>query len=114
MADEDGLLPPWTNRWNEADVAALFPDAATRERIEQEQHQLPLSYFEEALPIPPGWDRCPAAFLAFGETYASERDEAERRHWPVKTLPGAHLHQLIEPDHVAGELIALIAGLGIS
>jgi hypothetical protein len=43
MADANGVLPPWTRWWGEADVAELFPDAAARQRVEREQSHLPLS-----------------------------------------------------------------------
>jgi hypothetical protein len=92
----------------------VFPDAETRAHVEREQQQLPLAYFEEALPVPAGWDEHPVAYLAFGEAYADERDEAARRHWPVTTLPSEHLHQLIDPDQVAAELVALLGRLGIT
>lgn len=113
-ADDDGLLPVWTDWWTEEDVAALFPDDETRRRIEREQSRLPLSYFEGALPVPDGWDTRPAAYLAFGDTYGPERDEAERRRWPVSTLPGGHLHLLNDPAQVAAALVVLLDGLGLS
>lgn len=113
-ADDHGLLPPWTTWWDEASMAALFPDAEIRARIEREQHQLPVSYFEESLPVPEGWDRSPMAYLAFGDTYVEERDEAARRGWPVSTLPAGHLHMLIDPDRVAAELVVLLGGLGVN
>ena len=111
-ADDDGLLPVWTSWWDEADVMDLFPDAQTRARVEIEQQQLPLSYFESTLPIPQGWDDIPGAYLAFGDTYATERDQAAQRRWPVSTLSGGHLHMLIDPEKVAAELVALLSGLG--
>ena len=111
-ADDDGLLPVWTSWWDEADVMDLFPDAQTRARVEVEQQQLPLSYFESTLPIPQGWDDIPGAYLAFGDTYATERDQAAQRRWPVSTLSGGHLHMLIDPEKVAAELVALLSGLG--
>lgn len=111
-ADDDGLLPVWTSWWDESDVMDLFPDAQTRARVEVEQQQLPLSYFESTLPIPQGWDDIPGAYLAFGDTYATERDHAAQRRWPVSTLSGGHLHMLIDPEEVAAELVALIKGLG--
>src|SRR6185369_9381836 len=43
-ADADGLLPLWTQWWDE-DVSSLFPDAPTQARVEAEQQRLPLSYF---------------------------------------------------------------------
>jgi len=113
-ANDDGLLPVWTRWWDDADVAPLFPDAQTRARVEREQQQLPLSYFEGALPVPQGWDQRRGAYLAFGETYATERDDAVRRRWPVTTLPGTHLHLLTDPDEVATELLALIGQLGVN
>ena len=60
-ADDDGLLPPWTTWWDEADVAALFPGAGSRAALEQEQQRLALSYSTAALPVAPGWDQRPGA-----------------------------------------------------
>ena len=113
-ADSSGLLPVWTSWWDEAEVAGLFPDAETRSRLEREQQRLPLSYFERSLSVPEGWADRPGAYLAFGDTYGRERDEAERRRWPVSTLPGEHLHLLNNPDQVATELVELMSRLGIS
>ncbi len=113
-ADGDGLLPVWSAWRDDADVAALFPDAHTRARVEREQQQLPLPYFEGTLPVPQGWDQPSRAYLAFGESYATERDEAARRRWPVTTLEGTHLHLLTDPDEVATELLALIDQLGVT
>lgn len=111
-ADADGLLPPWTAWWDDADVAPLFPDADTRTRVEQQQPRLPLSYFEGSLTAPPGWDNGPMAYLAFGNTYAAERADAEHRGWPTTTLAGGHLHMLINPTSVALEVTALLSQLG--
>jgi hypothetical protein len=67
-ADSDGLLPPWTSWWEEADVAGLFPDPQMRAHVEREQPRLPLPCFSAQLPVPSGWDTGLAgAYLAFGE-----------------------------------------------
>ena len=110
-ADDDGLLPPWTSWWDEADVAVLFPDAETRAQVEQEQQRLPLTYFSGTLAVPAGWDERPGAYLAFGDTYAPERAAAAQRAWPVRTLPGDHLHQLHDPGQVADAVLALLGQL---
>ena len=112
-ADGSGLLPVWTSWWDEAEVAGLFPNAEARARLEREQQRLPLSYFGESLQVPQGWDDRPGAYLAFGDTYGCERDAAERRRWPVSTLPGDHLHLLNHPDQVATGLVDLMNQLGI-
>jgi hypothetical protein len=111
QADDAGLLPPWTQWWDEDSVSELFPDAGTREAVEREQSRLPLSYFAETLPVPSGWPSRPGAYLAFGDTYAAERAAAIGRGWPVTTLPGEHLHMLVDPVEVAGAITALIASL---
>jgi hypothetical protein len=110
--DPAGLLPPWTRWWPQAEVAALIPDAAVRARVEREQRRLPLSYFGTSLPVPAGWDDRPGAYLAFGDTYAADRQRAARRGWPVSTLPGGHLHMLVDPERVAAEIDALLSTMG--
>ncbi len=107
-ADDDGLLPPWTSWWDEVDVAALFPNAESRAEVEREQQRLPLSYFAGALAVPQGWDDLPGAYVAFGDTYAADREAAAERGWPVRTLPAGHLRPLLEPDRVAETLVALL------
>jgi hypothetical protein len=112
LADADGVLPPWTRWWPEPDVAALFPDPVTRHDVGAEQPRLPLAYFDAEVPTPPGWERLPAAYLAFGDGYADERAEAVRRGWPVSTLPGGHLHMLVDPSGVADALTDLVERWG--
>ena len=111
LADERGLLPPWTGWWESADLAPLFPDASTRAAVEREERRLPLSYFEAEVASPAGWTSLPAAYLAFGDTYAEERQVAERLGWPVETMAGHHLHPLVDPEGVSAALARLMATL---
>jgi hypothetical protein len=108
LADRDGVLPPWTGWWPAASLDELFPDAASRAAVEGEQRRLPLSYFAAEVPTPAGWERLPAAYLAFGDTYAEELAEAVARGWPTRTLPGRHLHQLVDPAGVAAAVLRLL------
>lgn len=108
LVGDDGLLPPWTEWWPEAEIRGLLPDDEARGAVQREQRRLPLAYFRDSVPSPPGWERLPAAYLAFGDTYAEERAEAERRGWPTETLPGGHLHQIVEPAAVAATLTRLV------
>ena len=111
MADADGLLPPWTSWWPEADAAGLLPDARSRAEVEAEQPRLPVTYFEEPVPSPAGWAGLPAAYLGFGATYAGEQAQARRRGWPVEVLPGRHLHQLVDPGGVADAVLRVVEAL---
>ncbi len=114
LAEADGLLPPWTRWWDDAQVAALFPDLSTLHAVEDQQPRLRLSYVQETVDVPGGWARTPLAYLAFGDTYAEERELATRRGWPVATLPGSHLHMLVETDTVAAAVVQLLGELGVA
>jgi hypothetical protein len=74
LAGTDGLLPPWTQWWPGEDLDGLFPDPTTRAAVEAEQVRLPLGYFGQRVPSPPGWDEH-VAYLGFGDTYAEEQAE---------------------------------------
>jgi hypothetical protein len=114
LADAEGRLPGWTHWWPDEDIAGLFPDDVARSAVEAEQPRLPLGYFDASVPSPAGWRRLPAAYLAFGDAYAAERDLAHARGWPVTTLPGQHLHPLLDPEGVVATLLGLVGQLGLS
>jgi pimeloyl-ACP methyl ester carboxylesterase len=109
-----GLLPRWTDWWDEEDVAPLFPDQQTRQAVTEEQPRLPLSYYEASVPVPTGWAARPCAYLLFGPPYDDEATEAQGRGWLVEQLPGGHLHQLVDPDGVARRLLAIADQMGVS
>jgi len=108
LANEAGMLPPWTAWFDEADVAPLFTDPATRAHIEGKQPRLPISFLLGQLEIEAGWNKTPSAYLAFGSTYADEQKRAKGEGWPAVTLNGRHLHMLVDPERVASEIIALV------
>jgi hypothetical protein len=103
----DGRLPPWTEWWDEADVAPLFPDPVTRAAVTAEQPRLPLAYYEQMVPVPAGWDTHPCGYLLFGPPYDEVAADARRRGWLVEDLPGRHLHEIVDPDAVADRIITM-------
>lgn len=103
----DGRLPQWTSWWPEDDVALLLPDPQTRSAVSAEQPCLPLSYYEQQIPVPSGWDNRPCAYLLFGPPYDRMAQEARERGWNVEQVPGRHLHQLVDPEAVAARIVAL-------
>ncbi|MGI8900876.1 MAG: hypothetical protein ACR2HA_08090 [Nocardioides sp.] len=109
LADEDGMLPPWSRWWD--DTKALFPTSASQERVEREQGRLPLDYFRASVGVPEGWVDQPCAYLGFGEGYAEEQATARLRGWPTRSLEGRHLHMLHDPAGVADAILALHAAL---
>jgi hypothetical protein len=105
--EADGRLPPWSRWWDEADTAALFPDAQTRQLITAQEPRLPLAYYYEDVPAPAGWAGRPCAFLQFSAGYEEPARLARSLGWPVRTVPGEHLHQVADPGAVASALVDL-------
>ncbi|MGW3176766.1 hypothetical protein [Streptomyces sp. NPDC001153] len=103
----NGRLPRWTDWWDEADVAPMFSDPLVRQTVVEEQPTLPLSYYEQHIPVPDGWDDHPCSYLLFGLPYDDLAAEARERGWAVAHLPGAHLHQIIDPAGTAQHLVEL-------
>ncbi|NEB79181.1 alpha/beta hydrolase [Streptomyces sp. SID14478] len=106
----NGTLPRWTDWWDEADVAPMFPDPQTRRTVVADQPTLPLTYYEQHVPVPAGWPDHPCSYLLFGPPYEPMAAEARARDWQVAQLPGAHLHQLVDPTETAHVLLDLAAG----
>lgn len=114
LADAEGMLPVWTEWWPDDDVGTLFASSASRQAVEAEQHRLPLAYFSSRLAVADSWDVAfPSAFLAFGGTYAEEHAEASRRGWPTRSMPGQHLHMLVDPVGVTDALEQLVEALAL-
>ncbi|MFG3366978.1 alpha/beta hydrolase [Streptomyces sp. NPDC048156] len=101
----NGTLPRWTDWWDEADVAPMFSDPTTRRTVIEEQPTLPLSFYEQHIPVPDGWDDHPCSYLLFAPQYEDVATEARERGWRVGHLPGEHLHQIIDPEGTARILI---------
>lgn len=100
-------LPRWTDWWDEADVAPMFSDPEMRQTVIEEQPTLPLSFYEQRIPVPDGWDDHPCSYLLFSPPYDDLAAEARERGWRVAHLPGAHLHQIIDPAGTARHLVEL-------
>jgi hypothetical protein len=107
-ADDHGMLPVWTQWWDEQDVASLFPDDTIRSIVERQQRRLPLAYFGDFVHAAPGWANRPCAYLAFGDGYATEAARAREHGWPVQGVNGDHLEMLFHPDEVGRAIISLL------
>jgi hypothetical protein len=104
----DGVVPPWPQWWPDEDLAPLFPDEPARQAVTSEAQPLPLAFFEERVPaLPDGWPPCRAAYLAFSEPYRRQAGQAAQAGWPVREMPGGHLHMLADPGAVAAAIMDL-------
>ena len=104
----DGRLPPWSEWWGPEAMRTLVPDDQIRETIEAELPELPLSYFEESIPVPEAWDRVPVGYIRFSESYEAASMEATCRGHVVEEMPGGHLHAVVEPASVARRIVEVV------
>jgi pimeloyl-ACP methyl ester carboxylesterase len=103
-----GTLPPWSSWWGEDAMRDLVPDEALRAALTREMPSLPLSYFEQRVPSPVGWERVPCAYLLLSDAYRDAAAEARERGWRVEEITGAqHLHIAVAPEAVIDALIRL-------
>jgi hypothetical protein len=56
------------------------------------------------------WEDHRCAYLVFGPPYDAQARQARQRGWEVRSLPGAHLHQVVDPDGAARSLLGLANG----
>lgn len=110
LVDPDGRLPPWTSWWDEADVAALFPDDEIRAQVEAEQKRMPLAYYDNLPPLLGSWDGPPRAYVWFGEPYGEYAGRAAADGWTTRHIAGNHLHMLVDPAAVAAALLEIAEG----
>jgi pimeloyl-ACP methyl ester carboxylesterase len=108
MADPQGWLPPWSQWWDEDELAALLPDPADRQHFASGCPRLPLAMFEELHPPAPGWPNAPVGYLQLSEAYEDEAARARELGWPVRRLESHHLALLADPGQVARKLRELI------
>lgn len=106
LANDDGLLPPWTRWWSRAELEGVIP-VDIFDQLDRACPQLPVSYFDTEMTAPQGWVEAPNAYLAFGTTYAEELAFAQRCRWPHMVIPGGHLHFLFDPVAVAAKVLTL-------
>ena len=86
-------------------MAGLVPDAALRRAIVAELPQLPLSYFEQRVPMPDDWARLQCAYLLLSEPYRRDAEEARSRGWLTVELRGGHLDLVTRPREITDSLL---------
>lgn len=113
LADDDGLLPRWSDWWPPAEIEQLVPDATARALVLGEQPRLPLSWFEQTIPVPVLWAAIPQGFVRLSAAYDREAEAVAASGGPVRMLDGGHLLAVVAPDVVAAaieSLAELLAG----
>jgi hypothetical protein len=105
----DGMLPRWSEWFGPDAMRELIPDESKRAAVTAELPQLPLSYFETRVPVPPEWTKVRSGYVLLSEAYEESAAAAATRGWPVKRLMGAHL-DLVTRSAAVAAAISLVAG----
>jgi pimeloyl-ACP methyl ester carboxylesterase len=83
----NGKLPLWSTWWGEEAMRELVPDEAASAALERELPSLPLSFFDQSVPSPAGWDRAQCAYLLLSDAYRDAATDAHGRGWRVERSP---------------------------
>lgn len=96
LADENGLLPPWSQWWvNNATRARLVGidvlerDPQALRSFEMDLPRMNLGWFDDAINLST-WDHIPAGYIQLSPIYDHAAEEASRRAWPLRRLQGTH------------------------
>lgn len=103
----NGILPKWTDD----DLRAVITDDALRRAFVAELPALPLSVYEEPLPVFKAWPDAPCGYICTSATYDPFLTAARRSGWPVRTLDGGHFYLMNEPARAAALLQEMTAEL---
>jgi hypothetical protein len=93
--------------WSDADLAEVIPDAERRRHLLAELRPRPLAFFEEPIPVFPGWPDAPCGYLKFSLVYEPYAALARQNGWVCRELPAGHFHMLVDPPEVARALLDL-------
>lgn len=101
--------------WTDEDLADLIPDKAERQTILSQVRPQGAAFWNEVVPSGDWWPDAPCGYLRFGSnpSYDDAADEAIRRGWPVKVLPGGHFHLVVDPVGVATALVLISRDLQV-
>jgi pimeloyl-ACP methyl ester carboxylesterase len=102
-----GVLPKWSQWWDEAVLDSLIPDDVRRREVEIELPPVPLAFYESPIEVPANWCKSAAAFVLLSEAYRPEATRAASLGWPVVERPGAHLDIVNDEEAIAETLVRL-------
>jgi hypothetical protein len=102
LADEHGLLPPWSRWFPDEAILALGLDAGQLAELRRVEPRVPFEFLTGTVDVQDAWARrTRGAYVSFGDAYAVERGVAASLGWRVRAVEGGHLHPLVEPEEVA-------------
>jgi hypothetical protein len=105
---QNGMLPKWSEWFGAGAMEALIPDDERRAAVLADLPELPLSYFDGRVPMPPDWASVDGAYILLSDPYRSDAARAASRGWSVRELHGTHLDIVTRSSEIADELLDLV------
>jgi hypothetical protein len=109
---EQGVLDPWSAWWDDEVLARTLQVPALRAAIESEEPRVPLSFYDEAIPVPTSWSERPCGYVRLSAAYDSELSHAQVLGWPTAGVDGSHLEMLTHPEAVVAAIRTVMDQLG--
>jgi pimeloyl-ACP methyl ester carboxylesterase len=103
----EGVLPPGFLWLGEGGLERLIPDSEMRARVEAELPELPMTLFEEGLPVAAGWCEWRCDYLLLSEEMRGEAERARSLGWSVLEDVGNHLDVVNRAAEVAADLVRI-------
>lgn len=108
----DGVLAPWLD-WYPTDVVdELIPDPTDQDALRSDMPRLQKAFFDDAIPVRPGWTGWPCAYVKLSDAYDAEYAGVAKAGWPRATIAGTHLSIFTDPAAVLDAVENLTAQLG--
>jgi len=108
---DNGLLLPWTEWWPRELMADLVPDEDDWALISQDVPRLPLTFYDDPIPMPDDWTTMPCFYLRLSQPYDEHLDTARSLGWPARSLDSNHLATFTEPSLMLDAIESLLAGV---
>jgi pimeloyl-ACP methyl ester carboxylesterase len=104
----DGRLPKWLDWWPPEVVAELMPSSEHQAEIRADMPELNRSFYDDPIPMPPGWTTGPCAFLKLSTAYDDEYSHVSGLGWPRASIDGNHLSIFGDPAAVLDVIETLL------
>jgi len=99
-----GRFPEWTDSM----LRDVLPDDQARAMVLRELQPQALRYFEERMPVSPGWPDAPCVYVHFSDSYNRDAAYAISRHWAYQKIAAAHFICSLTPGATAQALVDLV------
>jgi len=96
-----GVLPRWNDWWSEDVLVEELPKIEDRDLLASDAPRLPRSFYDHAVPVPPGWIDMPCSYVRLSEAYDHFEERAVAKGWMVRHVETTHVALLTEPRAVA-------------